>query len=69
MGGLGVAIGFPSIEAALGLLGATCSVSLSFVIPALLYKRLVVRRDSATGERVRQPRLRQACRHYIVHYI
>jgi len=26
VGGLGIAIGFPSIEAALGLLGATCSV-------------------------------------------
>ena len=60
VGGLGVAIGFPSIEAALGLLGATCSVSLSFVIPALLYKRLVVKRDAATGERIRQPRARQA---------
>ena len=45
VGGLGVAIGFPSVDAALGLLGATCSVSLSFIIPALLYSRLVVARD------------------------
>jgi len=60
VGGLGIAIGFPSIEAALGLLGATCSVSLSFIIPALLYLRLAVKRDAATGERIRQPRARQA---------
>ena len=35
-------------------------MSLSFIIPALLYKRLVVKRDAATGERTRQPRARQA---------
>ena len=28
-----VAVAFPRIEAVLGLIGATCSVSLSFVIP------------------------------------
>lgn len=37
-----VAIFFPSVESVLGLLGATCSVSLSFVVPAALYQRLVV---------------------------
>ena len=39
-----VAIGFPSIEAVLGLMGATCSVSLSFFTPALLYRRFVLGR-------------------------
>ena len=32
-----VAVVFPRIEAVLGLIGATCSVSLTFVIPVLLY--------------------------------
>ena len=36
-----VAICYPQVEVCLGLLGATCSVSLSFIIPALLYKRFV----------------------------
>ena len=36
-----VSIAFPRVEAVLGLIGGTCSVSLSFVIPALLYRRLV----------------------------
>mmetsp|Transcript_52662 Transcript_52662/g.87508 ORF Transcript_52662/g.87508 Transcript_52662/m.87508 type:complete len:470 (+) Transcript_52662:70-1479(+) len=36
-----IAICFPSVESLLGLIGTTCSVSLSFVVPALLYRRLV----------------------------
>jgi hypothetical protein len=58
VGGLGVAIGFPSVDAALGLLGATCSVSLSFIIPALLYRRLVVARDGVAWRAA--PRVLQA---------
>jgi len=47
---LAIAIGVPSIDAALGLLGATCSVTLCFIIPAVLYLRLVCgHRDVAGG--------------------
>ena len=38
------AVFLPSIEAILGLMGATCSIALSFIIPALLYSRLVLAR-------------------------
>ncbi len=37
-----VAIVFPSVEVFLGLVGATCSVTLTFVIPPLLYKHHVL---------------------------
>lgn len=39
---LTIAVAFPAVENVLGLLGATSSVSLSFVIPALLYDRHVL---------------------------
>lgn len=37
-----VAICFPMVENVLGLLGATSSVSLSFVVPAMLYQKYVL---------------------------
>ena len=50
LGGLAIAIGVPSIDAALGLLGATCSVTLCFVIPAVLYLRLVCGHRDVSGK-------------------
>ena len=50
-----LALYFPEIDALLGLLGATCSVSLSFVVPPLLYRRHVVELEA--HPRVRRERV------------
>ena len=56
VGCLVVAVLFPQVEAVLGLIGSTCSVSLSFVIPAILYRDMV-----GIGRRASSDTLRLSC--------